>query len=110
VWIAKEELRTLLSTVHAGRSGGEDHAVGDQSGVWDAVLFNGFVLDTAWMMVLVARDRERVAGVVAEPAQELGVGAIGQAPVGEVGLPALVGVFGLATDVGGFRPCGGWVR
>ena len=34
---------------------------------------------------------ERVAGVVVEPGQDLDVGAVGEAVVGEVGLPALVG-------------------
>ena len=37
---------------------------------------------------------EQVAGVVVEPVEDLDVGAVGQAPVGEVGLPALVGLGG----------------
>ena len=32
-------------------------------------------------------DRERVAGVVVDPVEDLDVGAVGQPPVGEVGLP-----------------------
>lgn len=38
---------------------------------------------------------QQVAGMVIQPAQDLGVGAIGQGPVGEIGLPALVGLVGL---------------
>jgi hypothetical protein len=40
---------------------------------------------------LVGGDAEGVAGVVVEPGEDLGVGAVGEGPVGEVGLPALVG-------------------
>ena len=36
-------------------------------------------------------DRQGVAGVVVDEAQDLHVGFIGEPPVGEVGLPALVG-------------------
>ncbi|WP_264033155.1 hypothetical protein, partial [Mycobacterium fragae] len=43
-----------------------------------------------------------VAGVVIDPAQDLGVGAIGEPPVGEVGLPAFIGLFGGEPD--GSRP------
>jgi hypothetical protein len=39
--------------------------------------------------------------VVIDPVEDLHVGAIGQPPVGEVGLPALVGLFGGEPDVGG---------
>jgi hypothetical protein len=39
----------------------------------------------------VGGDREGVAGVVVEPGEDLGVGAIREAPVGGVALPALVG-------------------
>jgi hypothetical protein len=54
-------------------------------------------------------DRERVAGVVVEPGQDLGVRsgvAVGasESTVGEVGLPGLVGLLGLEPDVGGFGP------
>ena len=45
-------------------------------------------------------DGERVAGVVVEPGDDLGVGAVGEAPVGEVGLPGFVGELGLEADVG----------
>jgi hypothetical protein len=46
-------------------------------------------------------DRERVAGMVIDPVEDLHVSAIGQPPMGEVGLPALVGLFGGKADVGG---------
>ena len=52
----------------------------------------------------VGGDRERVAGVVIEPAEDLHMGAVGQPPVGEVGLPALIGLLGGEPDVGGFGP------
>ncbi len=37
--------------------------------------------------------------MVVEPAQDLGVGAVGEREMGEVGLPALVGLFGFEADV-----------
>jgi len=46
-------------------------------------------------------DRERVAGVVVDPVEDLHVSAIGQPPVGEVRLPALVGLLGGKPDIGG---------
>lgn len=50
---------------------------------------------------VVCGDGECVAGVVVEPGQDFGVDASGDPPVGEVGLPALVGLFGGEADVGG---------
>lgn len=46
-----------------------------------------------------AGDQE--PGVVVEPVEDLDVGAVGQVPVGEVGLPALVGLCGFEASVGG---------
>ena len=43
-------------------------------------------------------------GVVVEPVEDLGVGAVGQRPVGDVGLPALVGLGGLEADVAALGP------
>jgi hypothetical protein len=43
-------------------------------------------------------DGEQEAGVVVEPADDLDLGAVGQAPVGEVRLPQLVGCRGLEAD------------
>jgi len=45
-------------------------------------------------------ERDRVAGVVVDPAQDLDVGVVGESPVGEVGLPALIRQVGLEPDVG----------
>jgi hypothetical protein len=49
-----------------------------------------------------------VAGAVVQPGQDLGVRAgsaitAGESVVGEVGLPALVRLVGLESDVGGLR-------
>ncbi len=49
---------------------------------------------------LVGGDRQGVAGVVVEPGEDLDVGSVGEAVVGEVGLPGFVGLFGLEADVG----------
>jgi hypothetical protein len=74
---------------------------------------NGFlerVQDNRSGDAAVGGDRERVAGVVVEPGQDFGVGRVGEPPVGEVGLPAFVGLVGSQTDVGGlgtFRRCWG---
>ena len=40
----------------------------------------------------VSADVEEIAGAVIEPGDDLGVGALAQGPVGEVGLPGLVGL------------------
>ena len=50
------------------------------------------------------RAAEQVAGVVVEPADDLDLAAVGEAPVGEVGLPDLVGRRGLEPDPGAARP------
>lgn len=49
-------------------------------------------------------DTQRVAGVVVEPGEDLGVGLVGEGVVGEVGLRTLVGLVGFEADVGGPRP------
>lgn len=51
----------------------------------------------------VGGDGQGVAGVVVEPGEDFDVGAVGEAVVGEVGLPGFVGLFGLEADVGGLR-------
>jgi len=50
---------------------------------------------------------DEVAGVVVEPVEDFYVGAVGQVPVGEVGLPAFVGLGGLEPVVGGARSLSG---
>jgi hypothetical protein len=57
----------------------------------------------------VGGERESVAGVVIEPGQDLGVLPAGERVVGEVGLPALVGLLGgeaNAGDLGRFAASG----
>jgi hypothetical protein len=44
-------------------------------------------------------DRERVAGVVIKPVEDLHMSAISEPPVGEVGLPALIGLLGGDPDI-----------
>ena len=48
----------------------------------------------------VGGDGQGVAGVIVEPGQDLDVGDVGEAVVGEVGLPHLVGLLGFEADVG----------
>ena len=43
---------------------------------------------------MVGGDGQGVAGVVVEPGEDLDVDAVGEAVVGEVGLPGFVGLFG----------------
>ncbi len=61
------------------------------------------------MFPVVRGDREGAARVVVDPAEDFGVSAWRWAPVGEVGLPALVGLFGLEADVRG-RGAVSWER
>lgn len=49
-------------------------------------VYDGLARDT-----VVGADVQQVAGVVVQLGDDLGVGAVCQWPVGEVGLPALVG-------------------
>ena len=51
----------------------------------------------------VGGDGDRSAGVVVKPVEDLDVAAVGEPPVREVGLPALVRQIGLEADVGGPR-------
>ncbi len=56
----------------------------------------------------VCGDAQQVAGVVIEPVEDLHVGAVGQVPMGEVGLPAFVGLCGCEASVGGPWPLAGF--
>ena len=81
-------------------------SVEDGMPCWAMALRNSLSDDGAGDAA-VGGDRERVAGVVVEPAQDLDVGAVGEPPVGEVGLPAFVGLVGGEADVGRLgRFCG----
>ncbi|MBB3748158.1 hypothetical protein FHT44_000619 [Mycolicibacterium sp. BK634] len=65
-----------------------------QGGIRDAMVVNNFAEfgdDDRSCDTDVGGDRERVAGVVVDPAQDLDVGPVGQPPMGEVGLPSLLG-------------------
>jgi hypothetical protein len=55
----------------------------------------------------VGGDGQGVAGVVVQPGQDLHVGAVVELVVGEVGLPALIGLLGGEADVGGSGPLAG---
>jgi len=89
-----------------GEAGGEDQTVVGQGGERDPVFGDGVAEgghDGGSGDALVGGDGECVAGVVVEPGEDLDVLAVGEAVVGEVGLPGFVGLFGLEADVGGLR-------
>ena len=102
--------KAVASAFASGKAGGEYHAVVSQCGGWDTMGCNCFTElgqhDGAGDAPM-GGGRERVAGVVVDPVEYFYVGVIGEPPVGEVGLPALVGLFGGKADVGGF---GAFVR
>ena len=50
---------------------------------------------------------EKVSGVIVEPVDDLHSAAVGELPVGEVRLPALVGLVGLESPI---RPFGSLLR
>ena len=52
---------------------------------------------------------QQVLGVVVEPVEDLGISAISQSPMREIGLPALVGLIGGKANVGAFRAFA-WLR
>ena len=70
---------------------------------WSSTALRNSVDDDGAGDAAVGGDRQGVAGVVVEPVEDLDVGAVGEPPVGEVGLPAFVGLFGGEADVGGLR-------
>ncbi len=101
-----EALAGVASCPAAGGAGGEHHAVVGQGAGRDAVGGGGaegchghrpgdaFERDTG----------QQVAGVAVEEVQDLHVDAGGQAVVGEVGLPHLVGHLGFEPQVGRAGP------
>jgi len=86
-------LQGVAAAAAAGEAGGVDEGVvGQDRGrkpLVGARVEEGVDHDGAGDVV-VGGDGEGVAGVVIEPGEDLGVGAIGQAPMGEVALPALI--------------------
>jgi hypothetical protein len=79
------------AVVGQGRGGEPVLVAGGQEGLHDSITGDGRVGGAA----------QEVSGVVVEPVEDLRVGAVGQAPVGEVRLPALVGLGCLEASVGG---------
>jgi hypothetical protein len=102
-------LEAVAAALAAGQAGGEDHAVVGQGRGRDAVhparSAEGQQHDRPGNPGM-GGDGQGVAGVVIEPGQDLGVRAVGERVVGEVGLPALVRHVCLEPDVGRLRPLG----
>jgi len=87
----------------ASVSGGEDQSVVGQDAGGDAVAGNGLPErgdDLRGGDGAVRCAGQDVAGVVVEKGQDFGVGAVGEADVGEVGLPGLIRQGGLEPVVG----------
>jgi hypothetical protein len=98
----EEVLEGVVGGVAAvGETGGEHHAVVCQRGERNAVCAgNGLELgdDDVAGDRLMCRDGQGVACMIIEP-EDFGVGAVGEGPVGEVGLPGLDWLLGLEADV-----------
>ena len=100
-------LEGVAAALAAGEAGGEHHPVVGQRRRWCSVPAHGVterVDDDGAGDPLVGGDRQGVAGVVVEPGEDLDVDAGGEAVVGEVGLPGLVGLVGFEADVGRAGP------
>ena len=96
-------LEAVAPAFAARQPGGEDHAVVGQRGGRNAMGGNGFpegAEDDPSGDPAVGGDRQGLAGVVIQPGEDLGAGPVGEPIVGEVGLPALVGLVGLEANVG----------
>ena len=92
-----ERVQAGLSSA-AGESRGVDHAIVGEGGCRISAVLGGpggcCGHDPSGHSVVDAEVGEE-SGVVIEPGDDLGLAAIGQAPVREVGLPHLVGLCGL---------------
>ena len=86
------------SSSSTSASVGDNKKEGDTKGDKDGE----FVDDDGCGDAHVRGDGDGVAGVVVDPAEDFGVVASCEPPVGEVGLPAFVGLFGGEADVGRF--------
>ena len=96
--------KAVAPALAPGEPGGEDHAVVGEGGRRNPVFFTGFAefgQNDRSGDAAVRGDRQRVAGMVVNPVEDLHVSAIGEPPVGEVGLPALVGLLGGKPDIRG---------
>ena len=100
-------LEGVAAALAAGQSRGEDHAVVRQGRGGRAVGGDGSLegsQDDRAGDPVVSGQAQREPGVVIEPGQDLGAGAVREGVVGEVCLPALVRLVGLEPDVGGPGP------
>ena len=96
----QEGLEAVAAAFAAGEAGGIDQTVVRQGGSRQAVVVGGFeecLADGRSGDGPVGGAGEQVAGVVIEEVQDLGIGAVGQRPVGEIGLPGLVRLRGFET-------------
>nr|WP_241432181.1 hypothetical protein [Ilumatobacter nonamiensis] len=104
----QERFEAVASTAAAaGEPGREVEAVVGQRRRGNTQLSNGVgerVDHDRCRHPMVCSHREGIAGMIIEPGQHLDVDTIGEADVGHVGLPALVGLFGLEPDVTVPRP------
>lgn len=97
----------VASAAPAGVPGGEHHPVIGQHCGWESVCRSGFTERGEHDRpgdADVGADVQGVAGVVIKPGQDLGVPAVGQPVVGEIGLPCFVGLRCLEPDVGTLGP------
>lgn len=100
-------LERVQATFAAGEPGGEDHPIIGEGGGGEAVRVacgQELVQDYLAGDSGVWGAGQQVAGVVIEEVQDLDIGAIRQAPVGEIGLPGFVGLVGLEALPGRTRP------
>lgn len=104
--LAQACLEGVAAAAPSGKPSGVDHPVVRERAGWSAVFAGrgeeGGVHDRCGDSG-VGGEVQGVAGVVVEPGDDLGGGAVGEAVVGDVGLPGLVGLVGLEAEVGGLR-------
>ena len=105
--VSEAGLEGVAAAFPAGEAGGVDHGVVGERGPGKAVvstrLVKGVDNDRAGDTP-VDGDGQGAAGAVVEPGDALGLGAVSEPPVGEVGLPHLIRQIGLEPDIGGPGP------
>ena len=105
--VSEAGLEGVASSFPAGEAGGVDHGVVGEHRRGNPVLNTGLVegVNNDGAGYAPARgDGQCAAGMVIEPGDDLGCGAVSEPPVGEVGLPHLIGQIGLEPDIGGPGP------
>ena len=105
-WSARSASRALRPPFPPEKRVVQAHGVAGQHRGGEPVLVCGFsegVGGDGAGYAPVGGDRQGVAGMVVEPGDDLGCGPVGEAPVREVRLPALVGQVGLEPDIGRLR-------